>query len=54
MPDTFPYQPLFDFFYNEHNLTLLEGEIDEIIHEVKKFLAANNQTAYTQEENKQS
>lgn len=50
MPDTYPYQPLFDFFHNEHSVTLLEGEIDEIIHEVRKFLIANNPTAYTQEE----
>ena len=44
--DTYPYQPLFDFFHNEHSVTLLEGEIDEIIHEVRKFLIANNPTAY--------
>ena len=31
------YQRLFDFFSNEHNLTLLEGELDEIIEEVNKF-----------------
>ncbi|MFO0477630.1 MAG: hypothetical protein ACK50L_02450 [Bacteroidota bacterium] len=32
------YQPLFDLMDNEHNLILLEGEMDEIIHMVIKML----------------
>lgn len=29
------YQRLFDFFYDEHGLILLEGDMDDIIHEVQ-------------------
>lgn len=32
------YQHLFDFFSEEHNLTLTTGEIDDIIYEVKQHL----------------
>ncbi len=32
------YQPLFDLMKDEHNLLLLEGEMDEIIHMVIKML----------------
>ena len=32
------YQDLFNFFLNEHKLILLESEMDEIVHEVQKFL----------------
>ena len=32
------YQELFNFFHDEHNLLLLEGEMHEIIHQVEKFL----------------
>jgi hypothetical protein len=30
-------QPLFDLMYNEHNLTLLESEMKEIVHVVEKM-----------------
>ena len=30
------YQRLFDFFSKEHGLTLIEGELDDIIHEVNE------------------
>jgi len=29
--------PLWNFFKNEHNLTLLDSEIDDVIHEVNKY-----------------
>lgn len=32
------YQELFDFFQQEHNLILTEGELDDIIYAVTKFL----------------
>jgi hypothetical protein len=31
------YYPLFEFFYNEHNLVLTDGELQEIIKEAKKM-----------------
>lgn len=46
MPDTSnesQYSKLFNFFYMEHNLELLEGEIEEIVSEVQKFLKEYNE-----------
>lgn len=31
------YNELFEFFYNEHGLTLLHSELDDIISAVDKF-----------------
>lgn len=32
------YQELFDYLYSNHNLILVQSEMDEIIYIVKKFL----------------
>ena len=37
------YSPLFKFFNEEHNLILLDSEIQEIIHEVEKFQKSKQQ-----------
>jgi chromosomal replication initiation ATPase DnaA len=34
-----PYQPLFDLMANEHNLTLLESQLDDIIRASQKVIA---------------
>lgn len=36
---------LFDFFLNEHRLILTEGQIQDIIHEVARYLAENPKEA---------
>ena len=36
---------LFDFFLNEHGLILTEGQIQDIIHEVARYLAENPKEA---------
>ena len=36
---------LFDFFLNEHRLILTEGQINDIIHEVARYLADNSKEA---------
>jgi len=40
--ESFAYQELFDFFSQEHNLTLLHSEIDDIIKAVDKFIKTYN------------
>lgn len=37
------YSKLFDFFYEEHGLTLLHGEMDDIINAVDQFKKDYNQ-----------
>lgn len=36
------YYDLFKFFSDEHNLTLTDGEIQDIIYEVEKFINKND------------
>lgn len=36
---------LFDFFLNEHGLILTEGQIQDIIHEVARYLDENQKEA---------
>ena len=36
---------LFDFFLNEHRLILTEGQIQDTIHEVARYLAENPKEA---------